>query len=610
MARIKQCLGIDIGTHSIRIAELAIKSEGLEIRDLIEEKLDVDPGLTDVQRQAAIAGQINGMLKEHKIKTRHAVFCVSGQMVFIRQPKIPATTPERLHRIIHFEAKEQIPFPLEQTSLEYQVFESENPNEVEVLLVAMRKDHVDAFMKLVRKTGLKPLAISVSSLALHNFHEVNAGPKDLASRLESGKKKAQKKKKGEEEETPEDEPDMSVGLEEILAEVNLGATMMDLAIPKAGPRRLIGFTRTVPAAGSQIDRAIRQRLNLSSLEQAVEIKEQQTAILSSEFEIAGDPNAVNMQACQAATQVVNSLIAEIRRSLDYFISQPDGVAVDGIVLSGGLAKMPFLDTYAEEKMGIPVQIASIKNEAITVGEELKDKVSAFAIPIGLALQGVGVSQIGIDFLPQDVKNVRAFAENRIQLAAAVLILILSIVLSLGAGQKYIDADLATKAKLEEMIASTERQSGQLKAAEQDNSIVFREYSKLAKLRSAKTFLLDFCVALIKQRPPEIVVERLEIRNDGQAVVVGYCPQRISVNQFLSGLESDPNFFIASRIDRLGDAPENKPGMDNAWAFTLRIATKSRAGRHRPIREEEKASVKGPAGGGAGAAFNMKFKGQF
>lgn len=607
MARIKQCLGIDIGTHSIRIAELAVKAQGLEVRNLVEEKLDVDPGLTDVQRQAAIAGQINGLLKEHKIKTRHAVFCVSGQMVFIRQPKIPATTPERLHRIIHFEAKEQIPFPLEQTSLEYQVFDSENPNEVEVLLVAMRKDHVDAFMKLVRKTGLKPLAISVSSLALHNFHEVNAGPKDLAARLESVKKKA-KKKKGEEDEDSQEEADMSVGLEEIFAEVNLGATMMDLAIPKAGPRRLIGFTRTVPAAGSQIDRAIRQRLSLASIEQAVEIKEQQTAILSSEFEIAGDPNAVNMQASQAATQVVNSLIAEIRRSLDYFISQPDGVAVDGIVLSGGLAKMPFLDTYAEEKMGIPVQIASIKNEAIEVADELKERVASFAIPLGLAIQGLGVSQIGIDFLPQDVKNVRAFAENRIQLAAAIAVLVLTVLLSLGAGQKYIDADMSTKAKLEEMIASTERQSSQLKAAEQDNNLVFREYDKLSKLRSSKTFMLDFCVALLKQRPPEIVVERLEIRNDGQAVVVGYCPQRISVNQFLAGLESDPNIFIASRIDRLGDQPEKKPGMDNAWAFTLRIATKSRAGRYRPIRAEEKSPANSAPGTLPG--FNMKFKGGF
>ena len=65
-----------------------------------------------------------------------------------------------------------------------------------------------------------------------------------------------------------------------------------------------------------------------------------------------------------ATTVADTLIVEIRRSLEYFLSQPEGVAADSIVLSGGLSNLAFLDSYVEEKMGLPVEKASIKNPMI------------------------------------------------------------------------------------------------------------------------------------------------------------------------------------------------------------------------------------------------------
>ncbi|MBI1785529.1 type IV pilus assembly protein PilM, partial [Candidatus Sumerlaeota bacterium] len=600
MAKIRQCLGIDIGAHSIRIAEVALKSDGVEIRNLVEDRIEIDPGLSDAQRQSAITSQINALLKSNKIKTRNAVFCVPGQTVFVRQIKVPATTPERLHRIVHFEAREQIPFPLDQTSLEYQVFPTGNSNELEVLLAAIKKESIDGFMKLVRKTGLIPLAISVSSLALHNFHEINSGPSNLMERIAARKPAKKKPKKGKQaEEQPEEEESApALEFEEILAEVNLGASMMDLAIPKAGPQRAIGFTRTVPVAGAHMDRAIRQKLNLPSAEQAIQVKEQQTAILSSDFELSSDVDTVNMAASQAATQVVNTIIAEVRRSLDFFISQPDGVAVDGIVLSGGLAKMKYLANYIEEKMGLPVTLASVKTEKITVPEELSEQVSSFAIPIGLAFQGVGLAQLTVDFLPQDIKNVRAFTENKIQLVAAGVMLLLTIGMGTMAGQKYIEQKEYLAGQYNDLVTKNKQESDKLKDAEKANTEVQAKYANLARIITRRKWWLDFSLALLVDRPPEILVKSLDMKSTGFVTVKGSTPQGDAINKFFEGLKADTTYVQEARIEELNTEAVVEGA--KVAEFTLKIQTKSRDGRDHPVKQESKETERSasPISGGS------------
>ena len=171
--------------------------------------------------------------------------------------------------------------------MEYQVFEEGDSNEVNVLLVAIKRDYITNFMKLVRRTGLRPVAISVSSLALYNFNELNNSSRDLTGQLakekaakakarlkEEAKNKKGKKKNeavpgGEARPMPKRMCWRIWASKKFKAYVNLGASLMDLAIPKPGVARMIGFTRSVPLAGNEMDRAIRDKLALSDLAQAL-----------------------------------------------------------------------------------------------------------------------------------------------------------------------------------------------------------------------------------------------------------------------------------------------------------------------------------------------------
>lgn len=622
MAGVRQCIGIDIGSHSVRIAEAAVTGNSVAVRKLIEARLDIQPGQTEAQRQSAIVAQINSLLKTNKVKSREAVFCVPGQTVFVRRFRLPATTPERLDRIVRFEAREQIPFPLEKTNLEYQVFPSDQPNEVEVLLVAIRRDFMENFMKIVNKSGLKPLAISVSSLAVHNFHELNVAGKEVMGRDSAaaakknkakskaaekpGAKKAGKrfnfslpfgKKKpaagasaGEGDESAIDEenaPYDSMEMGEIQVQVNLGATIMDLAIPKAGHERLLGFTRSVPVAGGQIDRAIRGKMSLGSLEEAQRVKEQETVILASDFEISGDTESVNMVASQAATAVADTIIGEIRKSLDFFISQPDGVAADSVVLSGGLARMRYLSNYLEERMGLPVELASVKNELIKVPDESADSVSSFVIPIGLALQGLGLTQIQVDFLPQDFKSLRAFKEKRGQFISAGVLAAACLFLSTTLGSNYVSIYKNLSQQYEESIAKQTADQKKIRTAEADNKRLADAYDALAKLQGNRTTFLETLIVFTEIRPPDILIDRATISKQGLFTVEGRTPRGASVGQFLDSMKPKVDYLASGAIETIAAAPVEDPRFKNrVIPFTLRIATRDRSGRSRSIRNSE------------------------
>lgn len=627
MAKQNQCLGVDIGTHSIRVAEVSAGPKGIEIKRLVEKRIQLEPGQREGQRQAAIVSQLNALLKENKIKTKTAVFCVPGQTVFVRPTvKIPATTPDRLNQIIRFEAREQIPFPLEKTNLEYQVFETDDPGEVEVLLVAMRRDHINQFMGLVRKSGLKPLAVSVSSLALHNFHEVNDCDTGLLQRLEKPKKPRKKPKKkatagaseqaegdGEaprkilgltlpkiplpalgrkkkappppEPDTAEDseadeesgDPYLDMELEEIQAEVNIGASLTDLAISKAGRRRLIGFTRTFPVAGNQMDRAIRAKLGLETSEEAQQTKEREAVILSGDF--GGHEGHYNQAASQAATTAADSIITEVRRSLDYYISQPDGVAVDKLAVSGGLARMKHFTSYVEEKLGIPVSHAGVSNANVHVPDELVESVSSFVIPLGLAFQGLGLAQVQIDFLPQEFKNIRQFKQKRRFLIAAAVLAAVSAALGTQLGTQYISQSRELARRYEEYVKENEEQTSTINEAQAENAALGRKFGELQRVNTNRALWLDFTVNVLQRRPAPILVERLEISPQGVVDLQGRTSRQQAISEFYNELKQETEFIQSAQLVSLGSPVEDERFETRVFPFSMRITTFDRQGRY-------------------------------
>ncbi|MCX7625228.1 MAG: pilus assembly protein PilM [Candidatus Sumerlaeaceae bacterium] len=595
MHNLRKCLGIDIGTTSIKVVEIVSEKTGARVTKYFAVPIPLAPGPLDPQRIEVVAKTIRDALKDQKISTKHAVFCISGQNVFVRKVRLPRTTEERLHRIIAYEARQQIPFALENAIVEYQVFDLGPESELEVLLVAAKKDLVNDFMKLVGKTGLKPVTVSVSSFALFNFQVFDATPferlceelgllkrrkaktaavgaegsetgdkgKKFTFKLPSfsfGKKKAQTQASGENaDELPEVALDESPAEEEIFEEVrayiNIGAQTFDLAIARLGKYHLLGFTRSVPWGGMELTRTLQDRLEITSAEEAEEIKRSRAVVVipGREQEIEGGD--VDPEASEIVTSWADRLILDIRKSLDYYISQPDGVAVDSISLSGGQAVQPNLAAYIEEKLGIPVEIKShVENEALRVpiSEEESAGIVNYCVALGLGLTGLGYGRITIDFLPRELKTLREFKKKNIELTLLTAGLAAMITVSTQVGQRDITNMRRWLDENQMKIQTAAQTRAKVDEARQKRDKVNAKFTALGEAFGDRGFWLEFLGMLQNVKPADVLITAIQMKPDGEVTIECEAENLRSLLDFVKSLKAQTEWVKAVVNSNVGD----------------------------------------------------------
>jgi type IV pilus assembly protein PilM len=592
MAGLKRCLGIDFEGQSVKLVEMALEKGEVRVVRAMSAPVPVGSEALDSERSNAIVGVVRDMIKQNKISTKKAVFCMPGQTVFVRRQRLPRAALSKLTQAIRMEARRAIPFPLEKTILRYQMFEEENTNEIEVLMVAMKKETYDEFIRMVRRMGLKIAGVSVSSLALYNAQELRNF--DIGKWLEdSGAVKKKKKKKGEAEEEEDDElADLGGGFEEVRAYVNLGAKATDLAVCKDGTSGIVGFTRSIPTGANSIVKALMNEFGCESFEEAEEIKANKSAVKSGQFEIEADPEAYDPQACEVVTRLADRLIAEIRRSLDYYISQPDGMAVDVIMLSGEALEVPYFPGYIEERLGIPVEVTNtIPNPKVAVDEELEGDFDAapYMIATGLASQGLGMCPVNIDFIsgPGAAHASSAGGVPKgfgLEVAAIVAIIAGMVYYGTQVGEARIRNLEEMTRQLQSDISRREPQKELYNTAIQKFNSAKGQVDKLQQAYVSGDFWLRFLGDLQKNKPAEILITNVSCKPAslnvfGDVLLRGEAEEDTSVTKFIKILGNDaltPYIHKASIKTFRRRPSKNFEG--NTWAFEIAIRVADTEGR--------------------------------
>ncbi len=574
MQQLKKCLGVDIGATSVKVAEVVFDKAGVRATKIARADIGLPPGPMDNERIAVVARTVRDLLKENKITTRAAVFCVPGQSVFIRRIKVPRTTEERLHLIVSYEAKQQIPFALDNAVMEYQVFDSGDGTEVEVLLVAIKRDIVKDFMKVVDKTGLKALMVSVSSLALFNFHILDATPlADLQAELLPSRRKARKapaasgeggggfslklpfsfgKKKAaagtetatvematEADALPEYEDVPVDAFEEVRAYVNIGASTFDLTIGRLGTHRLLGFTRSVGWAGNELTRALQEKMGLENPAAAEDMKRGRASIIIPGRESDVLSGGFDADASEFATTWADRLILDLRKSFDYYISQPDGMAVDSILLSGGQAMQPNLPSYIEEKLGIPVEVRTqVQSGDFKVpdmpGEE---GVTEYLIALGLALTGVGLGRVTVDFLPSDLKTLREFKKKNIPVAVMLAVVASMVLAGTKVGENRMQAMGNWLSQNQDKIARINADREKLKKAKDEREAANSKLVAIGDALGDRAFWLEFLGVVESAKPADVLITQVKMHPDGQVLIYGEAESVRSITSFNNALKA-------------------------------------------------------------------------
>jgi type IV pilus assembly protein PilM len=342
-------VGLDIGSSSVKAVELSRRGRSKEF-ELTHLGVAPMPAEAIVQgaflNSSAIVEGIREAIEKAKIRTKNVAAAVCGHSVIVKKVSLPAMTREELDEQIRWEAEQYIPFDVNEVNLDFQILNSgAGEGQMEVLLVAAKKDLVDDYVQVIREAGLVPAAIDVAAFAVENAFEAN----------------------------------YEVRPGEVVALVNIGAQVVNINIISNGAP---AFTRDITTAGNQYTEEIQKALSIS-FEEAERIKLGGRRSQDSQ-------EVVPQEVEQAMRSVTETVIGEISRSLDFFSATSADSRIERIVLCGGGASVAGLQAAFQERSGAKVEImdplARMLPSSRFEADYLDEVAPALGVGVGLALR--------------------------------------------------------------------------------------------------------------------------------------------------------------------------------------------------------------------------------
>ena len=401
MAQTAGVWGIDIGNCALKALHCYLNREDgslvadafdyIEYPNILTEP-DIEPG--DLVHDA-----LTQFLSRNSIKGDKVAISVAGKNGITRFIKLPPVEPKRIPDLIKYEAKQVIPFDLKEVILDYQRLGGEKMNdlalEVDIGLFAMKRDVAYQLLEPFDDVHIPVDFVQLTPVTLYNtaMHE-------YMTNLPSP-----------EEYDPENPPPF-IGF------LSMGTDNTDLVLTN-------GFkiwVRDIPIGGNQFTKALTTEMKLT-FAKAEHLKRNANA--------STDKKAL----FQSMRSVFSNFVDEIQRSIRYFISLDRYATIDKIVGFGNAIQLAGLRKYLEQNLGITVEVANDFNNVnlteIKNNPSFTDNIKTFAVCYGLCLQGLGLANLGTNFLPREIVHARIINSKKPWMATAAALLLLGATISFG-----------------------------------------------------------------------------------------------------------------------------------------------------------------------------------
>jgi type IV pilus assembly protein PilM len=344
-------MGLDIGSSSVKAVEISLKGQdkGFELTGLGVAPM---PPESIVQgaflNSTAIVDAIREAVSMGRINTRNVVAGVAGLSVIVKKVSLPIMTREDLAGQIQWEAEQYIPFDVNEVNLDFQILETrEADGQMEVLLVAAKRDLIDDYVQVISEAGLKPVAIDVAAFAVENANELNH----------------------------------DVEPEGVIALVNVGAQVVNINVIQDG---VPAFTRDIMTGGSQYTEQIQKTLSVS-FDEAERLKHGGASGEESQ-------ELVPQEVEQSIRSVTDALVGEIARSLDFFTATSAESRIQRVMVCGGGARVSGFIKSFRERTGFEVDVLDplarmLPNKDLDP-EFLQEIAPSLGVGIGLAARRI------------------------------------------------------------------------------------------------------------------------------------------------------------------------------------------------------------------------------
>ena len=314
MGRSKSVIGLDIGSSAIKMIQMKETKRGYQLQSFAIANLPPEAIIDGaLMNSTVIVSTIRELLSSQRIRHKEAGIAISGHSVIIKKITLPAMTEDELEESIQWEAEQYIPFDINDVNIDVQVLtpEPSEQGQMDVLLVAAKKDMINDYLAVVQEAGLTPMVVDVAAFCVENAFEINY---DLPT-------------------------------SDTIVLVNIGASVININVLSEGTT---AFTRDISMGGNQFTEEIQKQLNVSYDEaEALKLGGGSTADADS---------VVPQEVERVIVSVSETLAGEIQRSLDFYSATAADSRIARICLSGGTCKIPSLYKIIENKVGVPVEV--------------------------------------------------------------------------------------------------------------------------------------------------------------------------------------------------------------------------------------------------------------
>ena len=336
-------------------------------------ELDGDPSV-DVSRLPQLKVALHELVAKLRIKGQKTWCAVPGHPVFSRFVKLPPVQGDKLAQIVEFEARQNVPWQLDEVSWDYEVVTKSDLGEVEVVLAAMKCEPLNEMHEEVSSCGIKVIGMDVGPLALYNAFRYSY-------------------------------PDV----EEPVLVVDMGARSTNLVFVD-GERF---FTRNLLVGGAAVTNAIAKEFGVPFAEAERQKRSQGFVALGGAVEDHPD-EGVNAMS-KVMRNSMTRLHAEIMRTITFYRSQQGGSAPKRVFLAGGGSSAGYIAEFFAEKLKLPVEVFNglrgVQTDRGVSADAAQIDAPALGELVGLALRGMGSCPCEIELVPDALASARDAARR-------------------------------------------------------------------------------------------------------------------------------------------------------------------------------------------------------
>lgn len=515
----QKILGIDIGSHSVKIAEIERSFKGFEFVRFYERKIVYNELL---KPEESMAVTLQGLIDDNNLKCDSAIAGYPGEKISARQIELPFGSTKKIDQTIEFELEEYIPFDIETLVTDYHILKL-SKDLSEVMVFYTLKTDFEKHFGLFRNSPIDPRVITPEWSEYLNLMTVGMHPP----------------------ETP-------------YAVVDIGHRKTNITICRG---REMGLLRSITIAGEAFTGNIARKLGVSP-EEAERMKIEMGNLPKGEEEESFDD--ISRQVSLALRETMEQLTIRLKQVLFSYRNR-EGEAVGGIFLCGGTSRIPGIDYFLSDHLKLNVTHLDPTTFHFYRVSDTKSHRNVMPQALAIALRSVASSK-----MPQ--VNLRrgpyAFTGDIQKIGGTVRHAIAALALILAMGLSYFGAKYYVLSKrleaLQTQITETVRQSltgveeGKISSPKKVLGFLSTQLKtkkkKMENLGNIKgTKVIDILKEISVKVPPrgdlKIDIESFSYENAGRKIEMrGLIGSDVAVESLEKEFEASPLFAEVKRGD--------------------------------------------------------------